>query len=353
MERFALLYTELADYTRACLQTLKGKYAPEILAIHYPPAANAPFHGDMLAGIAKTQNRYSFDNAQQLADCVCDFDPEVVYVSGWSDKIYLQAARILKKRGYLVISGMDTIYRDEFRQWVATKIAPYYLHSAFDIIWAAGERQRAYAAKLGYDGDHCWTGLYSCDWDRFHALRGHSSRGREAFLFVGRYVAAKGLDLLVAAYEQYRRKTESPWDLICVGRGPAEYLLEGVPGVENRGFIQPSELPVVLAECSAFVLPSRDEPWGVVIQEAATVGLPIICSDCVGASAHLVQDFYNGYTFKSGEVDALEYALLRMSTLSDEKRRLFGERSVALSKQFTPERWADTLVEGSKRFKSQ
>ena len=44
-----------------------------------------------------------------------------------------------------------------------------------------------------------------------------------------------------------------------------------------------------MAECGAFVLPSRKEPWGVVVQEAAAARMPVICSDSVGAGDHLVR----------------------------------------------------------------
>ena len=49
--------------------------------------------------------------------------------------------------------------------------------------------------------------------------------------------------------------------------------------IENKGFIQPKYLNDLLLNSSALILPSRYEPWGVIVHEAAAAGLPIIISD--------------------------------------------------------------------------
>jgi len=44
--------------------------------------------------------------------------------------------------------------------------------------------------------------------------------------------------------------------------------------VHDKGFVQPSDLPNIFAQAGVFILPSRYEPWGVVIGEALASGLP-------------------------------------------------------------------------------
>ena len=70
--------------------------------------------------------------------------------------------------------------------------------------------------------------------------------------------------------------------------------LVGVHGVEMLGFVQPDDLPAVLERAGCLVLPSRFEPWGVVVHEAAAAGLPIVCTPVCGAATRLVLDGYNG-----------------------------------------------------------
>ena len=61
-------------------------------------------------------------------------------------------------------------------------------------------------------------------------------------------------------------------------------LLRNQPGITDAGFMQPAQLPQAFRDHGVFVLPSRYEPWGVVIAEAAASGLAVICSDACGAA---------------------------------------------------------------------
>jgi glycosyltransferase involved in cell wall biosynthesis len=97
------------------------------------------------------------------------------------------------------------------------------------------------------------------------------------------------------------------------------------------------------------LLPSRFEPWGVVVQEAAACGLPLICSDACGAGEHLLRDGLNGVVFPAGDAEALADGMLRMSGLDQSVRWEFGARSHELSRQYTPERWVATLMRGMAR----
>ena len=57
------------------------------------------------------------------------------------------------------------------------------------------------------------------------------------------------------------------------------------------------------------VLPSRSEPWGVVVLEAAAAGLALVVSDVVGAAVELVRPGVNGATVPPDDVAALRRAL--------------------------------------------
>ena len=79
----------------------------------------------------------------------------------------------------------------------------------------------------------------------------------------------------------------------------------------TAGFQPPEELPRFFAEADVFVLPSRYDGWGVVVNQALGAGLPILCSDHVGAGADLVEDGVNGLRFAADDADALAAALRR------------------------------------------
>jgi glycosyltransferase involved in cell wall biosynthesis len=121
-----------------------------------------------------------------------------------------------------------------------------------------------------------------------------------------------------------------------------------VEGVHFSGFVQPTELPGSFSQAGCFVLPSIWEPWGVVIHEACSAGVPVICTSSCGASVHLVQDGFNGLIVEPGSAASLARAFKQFASLSVEQRAAMGETSYQLSLQFTPQRWASTVCQRGK-----
>ncbi len=350
VSRIAVLYSELSGYMAACLKTLKSRFDVELLVYRWPVAKDAPF--DEQDTFGWIDQLYSKDDqtAEDILRKVEAFAPDGVFIPGWMDQDYLKVARVLKRRHIPVVAGSDTQWEGTLRQRASKYLAPWYLHTAIDALWVAGERQRQFASYLGYSGAQCWSGYYACDWEKF-AIDQALPMSSPAFLFVGRYSREKGIDVLIEAYKQYRKQSEHPWKLICAGTGDQKALLQGVEGIEDRGFVQPDALPALMQTAQALVLPSRKEPWGVVVQEAAAVGLPLLCSTACGATVHLLQDGFNGYLFESENASHLTEGMRRLSHATPATRAQMGQRSRMLAAQFTPERWAQTLVEGIAQLK--
>ncbi|WP_049766773.1 glycosyltransferase family 4 protein [Rhodospirillum centenum] len=101
--------------------------------------------------------------------------------------------------------------------------------------------------------------------------------------------------------------------LLYIGDGEERAALEhgaaGLPHVHFLGFRNQSELPAFFDLCDVFVLPSVDEPWGLVVNEAMNAGRAIVVSDRVGCGPDLVRDGENGRVFPAGDPDALARAL--------------------------------------------
>lgn len=142
---------------------------------------------------------------------------------------------------------------------------------------------------------------------------------RPVILFASKLQQRKGAaDLL----EAYRRFCESdsvttPPYLVIVGDGEERARLElmcedaGLDGVRFAGFRNQTELPRFFALADIFVLPSRHEPWGLIVNEAMAAGCPAIVSSEVGAGTDLVSDGQEGFTFPAGDVSALTSVLHR------------------------------------------
>jgi len=350
--KFLVLYTRLSGYMIACLQVFKSAGGHEILTVARAPHADAPFDKALVVGIGNVYSRDDF-NAQSLIDLATGFRPDAVLVSGWADADYVKVCRKLKKSGVPIIAGCDTQWTGSLRQRIAASVAPWYVKKFIDVMWVTGDRQHKLAGHLGYSGEQCWDGFYACDREKFvtKEVSGGADIQPPNFLFVGRYIPQKGLDTLATAYVKYCAQVSDPWSLVCAGAGPLESTLQKA-GAQLKGFVQPDLLPGLMHQCACFVLPSVFEPWGVVVQEAAASGLPLILSAACGAGDHLLKHGQNGFVFPAGDADQLCKAMLRVHNLSAHQRQQFGRISMQLSEQYTPRLWADKLQSGIARLVS-
>lgn len=92
--------------------------------------------------------------------------------------------------------------------------------------------------------------------------------------------------------------------MLFVGGGPEKDNLEqlaadsGIAGkVIFAGGFPWYQVPGWLAQSDVLVLPSKSEPWGLVVNEAMVCGLPVIVSETCGCADDLVRDGVNGFTF--------------------------------------------------------
>ena len=129
-------------------------------------------------------------------------------------------------------------------------------------------------------------------------------------LFVGRFVREKGLDILLAAFQKIAL-TQPDVQLRLVGEGVERAAIVGMIhqlGISDHvildGRLEGAALLNTYRLADLFILPSRFEPFGAVVNEALLAGLPVICSDMVGAKC-LVAEGVSGSVFNSENPDSL------------------------------------------------
>lgn len=353
--RIAILWTELSGYLNACLRELAGRDGVQLLVGHQAASKDAPFAESQFDWI---ENRIVWQNHERprhLLGMLNDFHPEILVFSGWHIPAYRRAARAFRGKAWRVMT-MDNCWLGTLKQRLAVVAAPIFPRPLADAVWLSGERQAIFARKLGFAQSAILTGMYSCDSGAFNAVHDERhAQGRglaKQFLFLGRLVSAKGVNVLAEAYSAYRASVPNPWPLICCGTGPMQSRLEGLPGVVLKGFVQPSQLPAVMASAGCLVLPSEFEPWAVVVHEATAAGLPVLASNRVGSAIHLVQPGLNGYLFDCHDARGLACLMQRMTEISEQQREQMSEGSYLLSQQYSPSRWADTLLDGDSMARS-
>ena len=337
--RIAFLWTHRSGYLDACLGALVARDVEVFLSCQ-PPEANAPFALPALPPSATLFNRSGASDAYDLVSALEEFRPEVVLMSSWHDRAYRRALRTLRGQTFRVLC-MDNQWHGTLKQRAGSATSRVYLHPLYDAALVAGDRQAAFARRLGFPQDRLWYPLYSANTGQLMNCRFEPQN--RSFIYVGRLVREKGIDVLLDGHALHHQTHPSPWSLHIYGTGPLESECEDRPGVEFHGFVQPSELPITYGRHGCFVLASRFEPWGVVIHEAAASGLPILCSVAAGASETLVRDAYNGFLVETDSAQ-LANAMNRVASLSDEDRRIMGLRSRQLASHLSPDIWAESLV---------
>jgi glycosyltransferase involved in cell wall biosynthesis len=342
--RIAILWQGMAGYSHAAFTALAQR-GVDVVVFHRTLRANQPFDGDRITDGLRAHEWRGSPDADELEAALDEFGPHAMLVSSWHIGPYRRAAR-RRREATLRILCMDNQWWATPRQLVGVVSSPLLVRPAYDAVYLPGDRAADFARKLGFSDERIVRGIYSCDHPRFDAVaeaRGSDLPAR-AFVFVGRLEREKGIDVLVEGYRRYRELTDDPWPLLVGGVGSEAPRLAGAPGVDAIGFVQPDRLPDLLARSGCLVLPSRFEPWGVVVHEAASVGLPVVCTSVVGAASRLVLDGYNGVIVPPGDAGSLARGLLRISTSTDDRRAAMTRASRSLARQFTPARWADHLL---------
>ncbi|MEH6679304.1 MAG: glycosyltransferase family 4 protein [Sediminicola sp.] len=341
------LYSEVAGYFLSAAKMLVTRHHYKVHIVTRPPNPEAPYDFPQEDGIV-FYGRKEMDT-QKIMALYTQLNPVLVYISGWNDKQYLQAARKIRKDKVPVICSCDNPWRGDLRQYLAGIFLRRFLHKRFSHILIAGMYQYPLASHLGFKRKQVLTGMNTADLSVFHKAY-HDYRGEKEkkyphnFLYVGRFVEIKGLQELVSAFVELQREKDHDWTLTLVGAGHLKESLTGHPNVFIKDFVQPQHLGTLAQDAGCFILPSRIEPWGVVIHEFCGAGLPLVTSNICGASTAFVRPGHNGFMHEPNEVAAIKEVLWKVIRTPDTELLEMGDRSHLLSYHFSPESWASNLL---------
>ncbi len=324
----------------ACWRALHQVADIEVFVIAFQAHVETAFSDQLMQGIpCRLLNFQERQDARLIKQLVLTQDPDVIVLAGWLNKAYTSLAFLPELNQAAFVMGMDTPWWGTWKQHLAPWMLRSYLRR-IDRVVVTGERSWQYARHLGVAPAHIQRGVYGIDYNSWSSL--WEQRGQvpwpRSFLFVGRYVTAKAVDILAEAYRNYRSQVTDPWTLVCCGQGPlASYLDQ--PGIENHGFVQPTEMPSIWRSAGAFILPSRFDPWPLALLEAAAAGLPIVCTDACGSAVETVRPWYNGLMIPENDPDALTNAFIALHQHYDELPT-WGIRSQQLAAPYAAEMWA-------------
>ncbi len=316
------------------------------------------------------------DEARRAMTQALDRDrPDVVGVVGYARPESMAAIRWSRRANRPAILLSESQEIDHPRTWWKEAIKRPRV-KACSAALVGGPRHRDYLVQLGMPPSRIALGYNAVDnaaftrWASEARARPDSRSGlptRPYFIAVSRFVPEKNLVGLVEAYTQYRAQAGSAeaWDLVLCGGGPGAGPIHDAIAASNcphsihcPGFLQGEDLARWLAGASSFVHPSRMEPWGLVVNEAAAVGLPLLVSDRAGCVETFVPEpafdpsLLTGRRFDPADRDDLTTALAWMAAASATDRQMMGANAARIVGEWGPERFANGMLEAIRSTRS-
>ena len=269
--------------------------------------------------------------------------PDVVVVSGWSTFAAQAAIAWCRARHVpyvLVVESHDVDPRPGWRRAVKGFVVPRVVRGASSVLVTGTLARRSMVAR-GAHPERVRVFANTIDVDAFGERAEGLAASRTGFrerlgastddvvvLSVARLAREKGHDVLLRAVDA---AADERLLLVVAGDGPERARLEGLAeelGARASfvGDVSWERVVELYVAADVFALLSRAEPWGVVVNEAAACGLPLVLSDRVGAAHDLLRDGENGVLVPAGDVGAAAEALRRLAADPD-LRAAYGSGS--------------------------
>lgn len=341
LERFAACgpYQVLVLYCRERQPSQSWRLGrPEYPALYLKNYAPPSWHGRFLIGAINP------GVWRQLGA----FRPQAVIVYGYNSATTLWAILwALSHRVPLLMRSDSNLLDEEAKPRSLLGVKRFFLRwltrraSGFLVVGAPNSQywlhygatpEKVFCAHYAVDNDFFRKEADRCRPVRVQTRCENGWQQRYLLLYVGRLSREKGVDVLIEAMRRISA-TRPDIGLVIVGAGPERKALEkqaqNLPQVFFLGFRDWDQLPRFYAVADLFVLPSRREPWGLVVNEAMASGLPVIASRKVGAAYDLIIQGENGYVVPEDDPAALASAIDR-ACQSFERLRAMGERAQQL-----------------------
>ena len=288
-------------------------------------------------------------------------DPAVVAINGWSVPEARAAAAWCRRRGRRAVLMSESKADDHERPWWKELVKRALLRR-FDAALVGGRPHADYLMSLGFAHSRIRCGYDVVDNAYFEekacAARTEAEQLRRRlglpdtyFLACTRFLARKNVDGLLRAYSLYRERAKGrAWGLVVIGSGEEERNLRALAGalglhdVPWPGFVQYDLLPAYFGLAGALVHAAKSEAWGLVVNEAAASGLPLLVARTVGARYELVRHGENGLLFDPADREAMAAALAAIAAMPQARRLAMGQASQRIVADWTPGRFGHELI---------
>lgn len=171
-------------------------------------------------------------------------------------------------------------------------------------------------------------------------------------LYVGQMIERKGISTLLKSALHLKNELVS---FVLIGYGPLESSIRAfchehaLSNIHLVSYTSANDIWPYYFASNLFVLPSLEETWGLVVNEAMEASLPILLSTAVGCSDDLLKEGSNGFSFKAGDDQTLSKLIMKLHQDSVLRQKL-GALSKKIIAKVTPAEQATVLLNQINRF---
>lgn len=305
-----------------------------------------------------------FDRTRALLRAVRAFKPDVINLTGYYDPAQQVVLLWANANGIRVVMQSESTaadqqrggWKDQLKRWLFTRCNGFFCfgnQSADYLIQLGVAPEKILMRKNAVDNETLRRVYEKALPTRLSQQQALGLRPNNV-VFVGRLIAVKNLPMLITAFAEALKQSSNAadWGLILLGDGTDHDhltaqteslgLTDIVRMLPGRPWFQ---VPQVLALSNVLVLPSRSEPWGLVVNEAMACGLPVIVSNRCGCVPDLVHDGQNGFVFDPDEPKELVRQLTAFMSGSVDVARM-GQLAEASIRSYAPETVAQEMLAG-------
>ena len=320
------LYNEIAKHSRvfvifiAPTSVIRSKdFTPADFGFDYTILNEGPF-----------EKRSMLHSSARLYRLLKTLRYRQIIVGGW-DLIEFWLIALLFPKKSNALACESSIYESSTKGlvgWIKRRFL-----SRVHRVYCSGQPQQALIEALAFKGEIKKTlgvGIfhYAAKTPLLKSFQGKC-------LYVGRLSPEKNLETLVRLFADL-----PDYHLTLIGQGPLQSTLQTMlpNNVTLVGHVPNEALADWYQSHDIFILPSKKEPWGLVVEEALYYGLPVIASEQVGAQ-ELVTHYQVGQLFSPGNdqsfKDALSWCALNFARLVENVQKIdFKARDKAQVNQY-------------------
>lgn len=245
---------------------------------------------------------------------------DLIIMNGYSTLTEMRTIRYMNKNRlpYIFYINGGVVKKENF---LTRKIKKYFIGSAYKYLSPCLEADE-YLRHYGANPIDIYHYPYSTFFDKDVLASPLSPQEKQTiqktynfpssplFVTAGQFIERKNNLLLISLFK------DRPENLLLIGSGPLEgkylqYIKENdLKNVFVRKFLPHDELFKILKGCDCFVTLSKEDIYGHTTNEAMANGLPVISSDCVVSSRHLIKNGSNGFLVslddKEGIINAID-----------------------------------------------